>query len=214
MADDVHHDDRDRIRRDRLLRATHRVAGRRGRSALSHRSITAAAGVPLATLRHLYSSLAELEAEAIELRTDEQVRRIRSLAADLAARGAAPAEVLDALAEIRVAGLADERLRLEVLADAAAPPMLRTAVEESVAALAHAEAAALAAATGIRVGGLADALVALEDGYALRHLGDATEPAGRRRARRTLLVGALVEAGRTAEALALAEAGRIPAGPA
>jgi DNA-binding transcriptional regulator YbjK len=60
-------------RREAIVRAAAGLAAGEGPDAVSHRSVAAAAGVPLAATTYYFSSLAELLIAAVELVVDEEL---------------------------------------------------------------------------------------------------------------------------------------------
>lgn len=161
-------------RRDALLAAAVEVVGREGLAGTTHRTVTEAAGVPLATASYYFSSIGELVAEALTafVRNRAAEMEIPEIGPELAAL-LSPADIAASFAE-RVMEL-DEARRLafyEVLVNAARVPELTGPARDAVATYRR------STQTGLRaVGGRADdrsarAYVALALGFGLLHLVD------------------------------------------
>ncbi len=161
-------------RRDALLEAAVEVVGREGLAGTTHRTVTEAAGVPLATASYYFSSIGELVAEALTrfVRNRAEEMEIPEISPEIAAF-LSPADIATSFAE-RVMQL-DEARRLafyEVLVNAKRAPELAEPAREALATYRR------ATQTGLRaVGGQADdrsarAFVALAVGFGLLHLVD------------------------------------------
>jgi AcrR family transcriptional regulator len=160
-------------RRDALLDATVEVVGTHGMAGTTHRSVTAAAGVPLATASYYFSSIGELVAEAL-------TRFVHARAEEMAipdlgplAEFLTPADIANSFAD-RIMDLPRAR-RLafyEVLVNASRMPELAGPAKHAV------DTYRQAAQTGLRaVGGRTDdrsarAFIALSLGLGLLHLVD------------------------------------------
>jgi AcrR family transcriptional regulator len=160
-------------RRDALLDAAVEVVGEHGLAGTTHRSVTEAAGVPLATASYYFSSIGELVAEAL-------TRFVHARAAEMAipdlgplAEFLTPADIANSFAD-RIMDLPRAR-RLafyEVLVNASRLPELAGPVKHALDTYRE------AAQTGLRaVGGPTDdrsarAFIALSLGMGLLHLAD------------------------------------------
>lgn len=160
-------------RRDALLEAAVEVVGTHGLAGTTHRSVTEAAGVPLATASYYFSSIGELVAEALTRFVAARAKEMEIPDLGALADFLTPTDIANSYAE-RIMELPEAR-RLafyEVLVNARRSPEL---AEPARRALATYRAAAQ---TGLRaVGGPADdrsarAQVALALGLGLLHLVD------------------------------------------
>ncbi|HZE65726.1 MAG TPA: TetR family transcriptional regulator [Sporichthyaceae bacterium] len=160
-------------RRDALLDAAVEVVGTHGLAGTTHRSVTEAAGVPLATASYYFSSIGELVAEAL-------TRFVNARAAQMAipdlgplAEFLTPADIANSFAD-RIMDLPKaQRLAFyEVLVNAPRLPELAGPAKHAL------DTYRQAAQTGLRaVGGPADdrtarAFIALSLGMGLLHLVD------------------------------------------
>jgi AcrR family transcriptional regulator len=160
-------------RRDALLDAAVEVVGTHGMAGTTHRSVTEAAGVPLATASYYFSSIGELIAEAL-------TRFVHARAAEMAipdlgplAEFLTPADIANSFADRIIDLPKAQRLAFyEVLVNAPRMPELAGPAKHAL------DTYRQAAQTGLRaVGGPADdrsarAFIALSLGMGLLHLVD------------------------------------------
>ncbi|WP_019876771.1 TetR/AcrR family transcriptional regulator [Sporichthya polymorpha] len=160
-------------RREALLNAAVEVVGTHGLAGTTHRTVTEAAGVPLATASYYFSSIGELVAEALQTFVQRRAAEMASMdlgelhgvltPGDIAGWYAAKVMELDV----------PHRLAFyEVLVNAPRSPELAGPAREALATYQQATEAGLAA-----VGAPADprqsrAFVALAVGFGLLHLVD------------------------------------------
>lgn len=161
-------------RRDALLEAAVEVVGREGLAGTTHRTVTEAAGVPLATASYYFSSIGELVAEALTrfVRNRATEMEIPEPAPEIAAF-LSPADIATSFAE-RVMDL-DEARRLafyEVLVNAKRAPELAEPAREALATYRRATQTGLRAVGGASDDRSARAYVALAVGFGLLHLVD------------------------------------------
>ena len=155
-------------RRREILEAALKVIAAGGIGSVTHRAVAAAADVPAATTTYYFASIDYLLEEALKLFVDEEVERLRSLAARLRAARVSPATA----AELFAAELAGEQsqsghAQFELYLEAARRPRLRQAAGDCLNAYAEVAEAALRAAGAARPAEGARAFVALCDGFAL-----------------------------------------------
>jgi len=164
---------RPRPRRDSLLDAAVRVVGTQGLAGTTHRSVTEAAGVPLATASYYFSSIGELVSEALTRFVRERAAEMDLGDLSAVAEFLTPADIATSFAD-RIMEL-DQPRRLafyEVLVNAARSPELAEPARHAVRTYLG------AARSGLRaVGAPADdrsarAYVALGLGMGLLHLVD------------------------------------------
>ncbi|MGQ0844063.1 MAG: TetR/AcrR family transcriptional regulator [Sporichthyaceae bacterium] len=161
-------------RRDALLAAAVEVVGREGLAGTTHRSVTEAAGVPLATASYYFSSIGELIAEALTqfVRGRAAEMEIPEIGPELAAM-LSPADIAHSFAA-RVMEL-DEARRLafyEVLVNAKRAPEMADLARESLATYRRSTQTGLRAVGGAMDDRSARAFVALAVGFGLLHLAD------------------------------------------
>jgi DNA-binding transcriptional regulator YbjK len=183
------------VRRDALLQAAAEVAAESGIGAITHRSVTERAGVPLATASYFFTSIDELAAEAMRVFTAARTAELEALAAGLAAEHRSLDEIAEALALASATERTWTLAQFEAYMQAARAPGIRPAVRDTLAAFDGFVAAVLHAAGGTDPEGTAASYVALADGLALRRLAvDQPFDAGElNRALRALFIGYLVE---------------------
>jgi AcrR family transcriptional regulator len=161
-------------RRDALLDAAVDVVGTHGMAGTTHRSVTEAAGVPLATASYYFSSIGELVAEALTRFAHARAEEISIPDPGPVAEFLTPADIANSFAERLMALPEARRLAFyEVLVNAPRMPELAAPAKHAL------DTYRRAAQTGLRaVGGRADdrsarAFVALSLGMGLLHVVDA-----------------------------------------
>lgn len=160
-------------RRDALLKAAVEVVGTEGLAGTTHRSVTEAAGVPLATASYYFSSIGELVAEA--LTEFVHARAAEMTVGDLgeAAATLTPADIATWYAD-RIMEL-DTPRRLafyEVLVNAPRAPELAEPARHALATYREAAQAGLRAVGAPAEDRNARAYVALAVGFGLLHAVD------------------------------------------
>lgn len=162
-----------RPKRDALLAAAVEVVGEHGLAGTTHRSVTEAAGVPLATASYYFSSIGELIAEALEAFVRDTAAQM--VVPDLGALAASitPADIgrwyADRIMEL---GHVQRLAFFEVLVNAARSPELAGPAKHALSTYQE------AAASGLRVVGApagdrqARAFLALSLGFDLLHVAD------------------------------------------
>jgi len=188
-------------RRDHILDAALRVAGRLGPDALTHRRVAEAAGLPLAATTYWFASKDELLAETYRRAAERDIARLEELGNRLSSeRPAARRDLPAALANLVLDELAGDRTGLvasyALWLEAARRPELRELSRAWTAAYVRVTAGLLATA-GSRDPDLdARIVVAALDGLSLDAL--VTDPPGAGRALRAALerlLGALLAPG-------------------
>lgn len=194
-------------RREALLAAAAEVAAEQGVAGITHRAVTAKAGLPLATASYFFSSIDELAHEALRtfMAADAEVQI--ALAAQLRGEEHSPDEIAHAFAAVAMARHPDTLALFEAFLASARDPRHREAVGDALAAADAVAAAALAAAGADHPETLAPAFAALAHGLALHEIAvpGRVTPDGRYRAFRALFLGYLVDAGRADLAARLAK---------
>lgn len=158
-------------RRDALLRAAVELVGEAGTGAVTHRAVAARAGVPPATTSYFFTSITELLAEALRSFGAARADEINTLAEELTAAVAPPAEMADRFAAALLGGdRAEELAEIECHLHASRSSELQDAVADLAAAYEN------MAVVVLRAVGMADperaapAFKALVDGFVLAHL--------------------------------------------
>ncbi len=185
-----------RARREALIDAAVEVAAERGMGAVTHRSVTERAGVPLATASYFFASIDELAAEAMHLFVTARTAELEALAAERAAQGDPPDEIAETLARASGAERTKTLAQFEAYLHAAREPSFRPAVADALAAFDQFVTGVLRAAGGADPEGHAASFVAVADGLALRRLalGRPPDPDELQRALRAMFIGYLVDA--------------------
>jgi DNA-binding transcriptional regulator YbjK len=164
---------RSQPRRDALLDAAVEVVGKHGLAGTTHRSVTEAAGVPLATASYYFSSIAELVAEALTrfVRARAEQMEVGDLSA--IAEFLTPADIATSFAA-RIMDLSPiQRMAFyEVLVNAMRSPELAEPAREALGTYRRAAQTGLAAVGGPTDDRSARAFVALGLGMGLLHLVD------------------------------------------
>jgi DNA-binding transcriptional regulator YbjK len=167
-------------RRDVIVEAAAGLLREGGPTALTHRAVATAAGVPLAATTYYFASKEELLAEGLAAAAGAEVARLTELAGvldeALAAGGDAPEIISQLLAGALAAEYASVATKFEVYLAAHRRPALRPACERWIGAfraLAERAMSRAGAADPQRAGSL---LVAAVDGLLLRRLATGEEP--------------------------------------
>jgi AcrR family transcriptional regulator len=160
-------------RRDALLDAAVEVVGTHGMAGTTHRSVTEAAGVPLATASYYFSSIGELVAEALTRFVNARAEQMAIPDLGPLAEFLTPADIANSFADRIIDLPKAQRLAFyEVLVNAPRLPELAGPAKHAL------DTYRQAAQTGLRaVGGPADdrtarAFIALSLGMGLLHLVD------------------------------------------
>ncbi|WP_461167214.1 TetR/AcrR family transcriptional regulator [Tsukamurella serpentis] len=186
-------------RRRALIDATVAIVGESGYASVTHRAVTARAGLPTTSIGYFFSSIDELTHEAMRTFVAEEFESLGALTTFLSGSSATENQVIAAFAESARVREPESLALIEAYLRAARDPAARVVVAEYVAA---AERLALAAGglTGVgpEVGtGLARGVLALLNGFTLieASLPEMADIDVKTRALRTLLIGALFEQG-------------------
>lgn len=132
-------------RRDALLRATLEIVAERGVAAVTHRAVTERAGLPLATVSYFFSSIHELEAEALRVFMADERATQTAAAEHLASQQLTADEVGRALTAATAPRYPDTLAFMESLLHAARSEEFRGAVRDALGASRAVAAAALQA---------------------------------------------------------------------
>ncbi|WP_329277506.1 TetR/AcrR family transcriptional regulator [Streptomyces sp. NBC_00691] len=150
-------------RRDRIVDAALRVAGRSGIAGLSHRTVAAEADVPLGSTTYHFASLDELLVAALH-KADEGFGR---LLRERLARTSPDADLAAALARLMGEWMSGERAQVELEYELYLAALRRPALRPVAAEWAETVVSALSLRTDP---GTARALLALVDGICLQSL--------------------------------------------
>lgn len=165
--------------RDRILRTTLDLIGREGISAVTNRSVAAAAGVSLGSLTYHFESQLDLVRESLLLFVGEEVKRLEGIAEDLRRRRPSVEQVAEEVERIvresskRIPQLAETELHLRAARD----PELQDASRSCFEAYEDVAEAALALLQVPEPAVHARSIVALMYGAMLRRLGTGDEDA-------------------------------------
>lgn len=196
-------------RREALLRAAIDVIAAKGAAAVTHRAVTAAAGVPLATASYFFDSINELTAEAIQVHTERRVQELQKLIEE--ASGASPANGVDrAIAENRLSDRAQILAMVEVYLYAARNSDKRELASQMLSSFEALAANALRAAGAPSPEPMARSFVALADGYSLNSMASADQQVpieDLNAAFRAMFLGYLLQQGHIELATTLAASG-------
>lgn len=157
-------------RREALLRATMDVIASKGVAGVTHRAVTDAAGVPLATVSYFFDSIDDLTAEAIRTFTARRVDELQQEVEQAADTSVPGANVNRTVAANRLSDRAQILAMVEAYLHAAREPSMRELVTEMLRSF-----DALATAT-LQIAGapspqlIARPFVALVDGYSLHSM--------------------------------------------
>ena len=197
-------------RRAALVRATISVLADRGVAGVTHRAVTEAAGVPLATVSYFWSSIDELTNEALRTIVAEEATGLTEATAGLTGDMSSAEELAAVAARLSAPRRPETVAQFEAYLDAARSDRHRPAVADAIAAFRRVAEASLAGAGLTDAAAAAEALVALSDGFALLQLAtaDHSGAAPLERAFRALIAGYLVEQGDAAAAATVVGAGR------
>ncbi len=163
-------------RRDALLAAAVEVVGTQGLAGTTHRSVTEAAGVPLATASYYFSSIGELVAEALREFVQRRAAEMSSLDLGELHGVLTPGDVAGWYAAKVMELDVPHRLAFyEVLINAPRSPEMSGPAREALAAYQEATAAGLRAVGATPDDRQSRAFVALAMGLGLLHLVDPAE---------------------------------------
>lgn len=189
-------------RREALLRATVDVIAAQGVAGVTHRTVTEAAGVPLATVSYFFDSIDELAAEAIRVFTSRRVEEVNQ-----AVQAAAESSAGTTVAENRLADRAQLIAMVEAYLHAAREPDMRELAAEMLTSFENLAASTLRRAGAPEPESSARSFVALIDGYTLHSMASADQQVAvddLNDALSALFVGHLLLDGHTEQALTLA----------
>ncbi len=192
-------------RKRALLEAAVDTVGETGYASVTHRAVTARAGLPTTSIGYFFASIDDLTREAMRTFVAEEFDRLATLAAILQNTSASPGEVVAAFAESSAARGNESLALIEAYLRAARDPGSREPVEEYVRA-ADETARGAAALAGAEIDAeTARGVVALINGFTVLDsaLPAQADIAVKKRALRTMLIGALFEQGREEAARAL-----------
>lgn len=184
-------------RKRALIDSAVEIVGDSGYSSVTHRAVTERAGLPTTSIGYFFPSIDDLTHEAMRTFVAEEFERLGVLAGFLKDSSAAPDEVIAAFAESARVRRPESLALIEAYLRAARDPDARAVVSEYVAA-ADSLAQAAAALTGVHASPeLARAVVALINGFTMIEsaLPEAADIEIKKRALRTMLIGALFEQG-------------------
>lgn len=192
-------------RRRALLEATVEQVGGSGYASVTHRAVTARAGLPTTSIGYFFASIDDLTHEAMRTFVAEEFERLGALSTFLENTSADPDEVIAAFA-LSSEARGDESLALlEAYLRAARDPASRPLVEDYLRA-ADAVALGAAALAGAEIDpATARGVIALINGFTVLDsaLPEAADITVKTKALRTMLIGFLFEQGHEDAARAL-----------
>ncbi|WP_410661525.1 TetR/AcrR family transcriptional regulator [Amycolatopsis sp. lyj-112] len=162
---------RSRERRELLLRAAMQLICDSGVKAVTHRAVSARAGLPQAAAGYYFATSEELIEEALRFHIHERIEIVSTLLADVVRDAASVLEVGERLTQALVAGKFGVTVaQYELYIEAARNPAMRAVVDEAMRAF-ETSAAPLLASLGVADSkNAAKAFMALLDGLALHRL--------------------------------------------
>ena len=163
--------ERSRRRRELIVRATIELISEGGPKAVTHRAVSARAGLPPASAGYYFKTVDDLVDAALRQFAEHRVQELTALFDDAVEGAAGLPEIAERIATALVRSATREGLaQYEVYLEAARNPALRDAVDSSMARFEEMAAARLQA-LGIRSPRQsAKAFVAVADGFALHRL--------------------------------------------
>jgi DNA-binding transcriptional regulator YbjK len=150
------------------------VIAERGVGGCTHRAVAAASRIPVGSVSYYFPTVDALLEGALRHFVDGEVTRLQLVERELEARGATPAEYVDALMGAVGTGPLPQ---FELYLEAARRPALRAAAGQCLEAYAGVAEAALRASGSLRAAEGARLFVALADGLALHALAAPEPPA-------------------------------------
>ncbi|KXP12814.1 hypothetical protein AXK57_00730 [Tsukamurella pulmonis] len=192
-------------RRRALLDATVEMVGESGYASVTHRAVTARAGLPTTSIGYFFASIDDLTHEAMRTFVAEEFERLDVLSAHLGDTSAPPDQVIAAFAQSTEARGTESLALIEAYLRAARDPASRVVIEEYLrAADALAQGASALAGAAITPE-TARGVVALINGFTVidSALPGAADIEVKKKALRTMLIGALFEQGQEEAARAL-----------
>ncbi|MFF0488655.1 TetR/AcrR family transcriptional regulator [Nocardia sp. NPDC004068] len=196
-------------RRDALLQATVEIVAEQGMAAVTHRSVTERAGLPLATVSYFFSSIDDLPREALRTFMARE-RDAQTALADEVATGTMSADEMGrTLAAANRPRLPNWLAHVESLLHAARHPEFRDPVHDALESSWAVARAVVRAVGAPEAEAAAPALTALAHGLALDQLAVGTiDDKASYQAFRALILGYLLDNGQESLALSLAHAKR------
>ncbi|WP_019200909.1 TetR/AcrR family transcriptional regulator [Tsukamurella sp. 1534] len=184
-------------RRRALIDAAVEIVAETGYASVTHRAVTARAGLPTTSIGYFFASIDELTVEAMRTFVAEEFDRLDALSTQLADADATPDQVIAAFAASAAARNPESLALLEAYLRAARDPESRAVVAEYVEAADRVALAAAALAGTEATPAQARGVVALINGFTAidSALPEHADTALRTSALRTLLIGALFEQG-------------------
>jgi TetR/AcrR family transcriptional regulator, regulator of biofilm formation and stress response len=163
--------ERSRRRREVIVQATIELIAEGGPKAVTHRAVSARAGLPPASAGYYFKTVDDLIEAALRQYTRQRMRELTQLFDEAVAGVVDPLEVGERIATALVRGTnRDSVCQYEVYLEAARNPALRDAVDSTMAGFEQVAAERLRA-LGVRSPRLAaKAFVAVADGFALHRL--------------------------------------------
>lgn len=163
--------ERSRRRREQIVRATIELIAEGGPKAVTHRAVSARAGLPPASAGYYFKTVDDLVDAALRQFAERRVQELTTLFDEAVAGAADLPEIAARIATALVGSATREGLaQYEVYLEAARNPALRDAVDSSMAGFEEMAADRLQA-LGIRSPReAAKAFVAVADGFALHRL--------------------------------------------
>jgi TetR/AcrR family transcriptional regulator, regulator of biofilm formation and stress response len=163
--------ERSRRRREVIVRATIELIAEGGPKAVTHRAVSARAGLPPASAGYYFKTVDDLIDAALRQYTRQRMHELTKLFDEAVAGVVDPFEVGERIATALVRGATrDSVCQYEVYLEAARNPALRDAVDSTMAGFEQVAAERLSA-LGVRSPRLAaKAFVAVADGFALHRL--------------------------------------------
>ena len=159
-------------RREALLEAAVDVIAIKGMAGVTHRAVTEAADVPLATVSYFFDSIDDLAAEAIRVYSQRRIDQLREIVEQAQTQSPQPKHLSALLAKSPLSARSI-RAMVEVYLHASREANMRQFASEMLDSIADFAAATLRVAGASEPESMARAFVALSDGYSLHSMASA-----------------------------------------
>lgn len=204
-----------RARREAILEAAIKLVAEQGVSAVTHRSVTEAAGVPIATVGYFFESIDDLADEAVQVFTERRVQQFTEFTKSFEATQLTPDGLAQLMSQIPLSDQALAVAMVEIYLYGYRKPESTHLASRILEAFCSTSEAAMRAVGAPHPHTNAEAFVALVDGFALHSVIGTDQEMSREklyRAWRALYLGNLVEAGQTDSAVRLVAEFPLPDG--
>ncbi|GAA1707793.1 TetR/AcrR family transcriptional regulator [Fodinicola feengrottensis] len=165
------HQERSRERREALLRAAIELIAQSGTRAVTHRAVSARAGLPPAAAGYYFQTAQELIEQALRFHVRERSATLAALIESIAQAAKTARELGERVVEALIRGQSGVSVaQYEVYLEATRNPALREVVQESMSAFEQVAAGHLERLGVREPAQAAKAFVAIADGFALHRM--------------------------------------------